>query len=224
MMKTLVVTGGIGSGKSLVCSFLAERGLPVYDSDSRTKMLYDSSPELLARIGDAVGTDVTGADGRLDRKRLASVVFSDGERLEALERVVHPAVLDDFYRWKAEAERSLSQMPEKIPFVVFESAIILEKPLFRSVADVVLLVDAPMETRIARACARDGAGRGAVLERMSRQKLLNGISSGLVTPDADYVIVNDGTVESLRGKVGDFLSGLLRQCHSVEERGTENLR
>ena len=100
-MKTLVVTGGIGSGKSLVCSFLAERGLPVYDSDSRTKMLYDSSPELLARIGDAVGTDVTGADGRLDRKRLASVVFSDGERLEALERVVHPAVLDDFYRWKA---------------------------------------------------------------------------------------------------------------------------
>lgn len=205
MMKTLVVTGGIGSGKSLVCSFLADMGVPVYDSDSRTKALYDKDQELLERIGKAVGADVTDAGGKLDRKALASVIFSDESRLEALEKVVHPAVLEDFRKWKSEIGSSYPEQDE-IPFVVFESAIILAKPLFRTIADCTLLVDAPVETRIQRACARDRAGRETVLGRMSRQKLLNDISSGSVRPDVDYVIVNDGTAEELHGKVMAFLA------------------
>lgn len=201
-MKTLVVTGGIGSGKSLVCSFLAERGVPVYDSDSRTKALYDNDRALLERIREAVGNDVTDAEGKLDRKKLASVIFADEAKLKALESVVHPAVLEDFSRWKSGIERRQASVPGTYGgFVVFESAIILSKPLFRSVADSTLLVDAPLETRIARACARDGVSREAVAERMSRQQLLNDISSGLVKPDVDYVIVNDGTMEELRIKV-----------------------
>lgn len=91
-MKTLVVTGGIGSGKSLVCSFLAERGVPVYDSDSRTKALYDNDRVLLEKIREAVGNDVVDAEGKLDRKKLASVIFADEAKLKALESVVHPAV------------------------------------------------------------------------------------------------------------------------------------
>ena len=62
---TLVVTGGIGSGKSLVCSMFADKGIPVYDSDSRTKSLYDSVPGLSARISSALGTDVTTPGGLL---------------------------------------------------------------------------------------------------------------------------------------------------------------
>lgn len=205
-MKTLVVTGGIGSGKSLVCSFLAERGVPVYDSDSRTKALYDNDRVLLEKIREAVGNDVVDAEGKLDRKKLASVIFADEAKLKALESVVHPAVLEDFARWKSGIERRQAAVPGTYDgFVVFESAIILAKPLFRFVADRILLVDAPLETRIARACARDGVSREAVAERMSRQQLLNDISSGLVKPDVDYVIVNDGTIAELKNKVNFFL-------------------
>ena len=99
-MKTLVVTGGIGSGKSTVCRYFASRGIPVYDSDSRTRSLYDRCPELVSRIGEVLGCSVTGPDGRIDRRKLASVIFSDSSMLEKLEGIVHPAVKDDFVAWR----------------------------------------------------------------------------------------------------------------------------
>ena len=86
-MKTLVVTGGIGSGKSTVCRYFASRGIPVYDSDSRTRSLYDRCPELVSRIGEVLGCSVTGPDGRIDRRKLASVIFSDSSMLEKLEGI-----------------------------------------------------------------------------------------------------------------------------------------
>ena len=67
-MKTLVITGGIGSGKSAVCRHFASKGIPVYDSDSRTRQLYDSDRDLVSRISRALGTDITGADGKPKRK------------------------------------------------------------------------------------------------------------------------------------------------------------
>lgn len=196
-MKTLVVTGGIGSGKSVVCGLLAGKGIPVYDSDARTKSLYDSDSGLLKRLSESFGEDIVGADGRLDRKCLASVVFSDMKRLEELEAIVHPAVLEDFRIWKSGQE-------SKSCFVVFESAIILQKPLFKSLADKILLVDAPLDVRLGRACARDAASRESVLDRMERQKLLNDISEGKVKPDVDFVITNDGSLEELKSKVDEL--------------------
>ena len=124
---TLAVTGGIGSGKSLVCSMFAASGIPVYDSDLRTRALYDSSPGLLARISSALGTDVSGPDGKADRRKIASAVFPDPSRLALLEAVVHPEVRRDFSLWKAEFDGA------GVPFVIIESAIILEKPFFRDV-------------------------------------------------------------------------------------------
>ena len=119
MLQVLAVTGAIGSGKSLVCRFLAERGFPVYDSDSRTKALYDTDNELLEAVrkkmsaywtGDgSIPEDfLVGEDGRLDRKALASIIFKEGPSgstaLRDLESVVHPAVLRDFLEWKDSPE------------------------------------------------------------------------------------------------------------------------
>ena len=89
MLQVLAVTGAIGSGKSLVCRFLAERGFPVYDSDSRTKALYDTDNELLEAVRKKMSAYWTGdgsipedflvvEDGRLDRKALASIIFKVG--------------------------------------------------------------------------------------------------------------------------------------------------
>ena len=77
-----------------------------------------------------------------------------------------------------------------MPFVILESAIILEKPLFKDIADKVLLVDAPLQTRLERACSRDGVSRDRILERMKGQKLLNDLSEGKTDPRVDFIIRN----------------------------------
>lgn len=204
-MITLAVTGGIGSGKSTVCRFLSSMGVPVYDSDSRTRKLYDGSPGLVRNICTALGCDVSLEGGGVDRRRLASVIFSDAESLKILESIVHPAVKQDFLRWKSSfAEGS-------VPFVAIESAIILEKPLFKDIVDKVLLVDAPVEVRLERACRRDGVQAETVLARMRRQTLLNGISSGIIHPDVDYVIVNDSDEAALYADTADVFDSVCRE-------------
>ncbi len=188
-MKTLVITGGIGSGKSVVCRYFASKGIPVYDSDSRTKELYDTDYNLVSTIESAMGRKVTDDSGRIDRKALSSVIFSSPEKLSILESIVHPAVKSDFISWRNACH--------DVPFVVMESAIVLEKPLFNDISDKVLLVDAPFETRLQRACKRDGTDRNAIMSRMENQKLLNDISNGKTRPMVDFLIVNDSDMDSL---------------------------
>lgn len=189
-MRTLVVTGGIGSGKSIVCRYLALKGIPVYDSDSRARNLYEDKT-FVSRLEQALGCTVTGADGRVDTAKLSSVIFSDPLRLNTLESIVHPAVKEDFIRWR------LSFPEGSVPFVILESAIILEKPLFKDIADKVLLVDAPLQTRLERACSRDGVSRDRILERMKGQKLLNDLSEGKTDPRVDFIIRNTAGPASL---------------------------
>lgn len=185
-MTTLVVTGGIGSGKSLVCRYLSEKGIPVYDADARTKRLYDICPELVESIEDEFCCFLRSDDGRLDRKALASIVFSDSAKLKALEDIVHPFVYEDFERWRA-------SFGTEVPFVVMESAIFQSKPLFRPLADKVLLVDAPVETRLERVAYRDKSSREEILSRMNQQHFSE--------QDADAVITNDSDTAALAEKV-----------------------
>lgn len=199
---TLAVTGGIGSGKSAACSVFRRLGIPVYDSDSRTKCLYTSLPGLAERISQAMGICLTVPGGGVDRARLAEAVFRDAGKLALLEDIVHPEVKLDFLRWK---ESSAG------PFVVLESAIILGKPLFADIVDRLLLVDAPVEVRMRRAMARDGAGKEEVLRRMARQKLLNDISEGKSACNADFIIVNDGDFADLERKVTEVYMNLVKQ-------------
>lgn len=195
--KTLVVTGGIGSGKSAVCRFFSSWGIPVYDSDSRARSIYDRNPVIVSRISEAFGEPLCGPDGRIDRRRLAEIVFSDSSRLERLEAIVHPAVLDDFLEWRDSFKH------DEVPFVVMESAIILEKPLFRDIADFLLIVDAPLALRARRAALRDGVQESEIRKRMDRQRLLNDISEGRTQVQADFIILNDGSEADLYSRAKD---------------------
>ncbi len=190
-MKTLVVTGGIGSGKSTVCRHFASKGIPVYDSDSRARRLYDEDRQMVRRLDTALGGGILNEKGGIDTGKLSSVIFSNPGKLHVVESIVHPAVKEDFVCWRD------SFLPDAVPFVVMESAIILEKPLFNGIADKVLLVDAPLRTRLERACSRDGVSRESILKRMEGQKLLNDISEGKADSGADFVIVNDSDVGTL---------------------------
>jgi dephospho-CoA kinase len=183
--KTVIVTGLIGSGKSAVCALLRERGIPVYDSDARTKGLYDRRPALVGRLEEALGLPLRGTDGRLDRKALAARIFSDAAARKKLEAIVYPEVLADFKRWRARQKGA--------PFVVLESAVILSKPVFDGLADAVVLVSAPEEVRLRRVMQRDSLPAEAVRARMAAQ----------VVPmeKVTATLFNEGTPQALQKAV-----------------------
>jgi len=125
---TVLVTGPIGGGKSTACRYLASKGWPVYDCDSRCKALYSSVPGLKARIESELGITFS----ELVR------IFDEPELREKLEALVYPLLLEDLEQWKA------SQSSELL-FV--ESAVASEKPLFDGQYDKILKVTAPLQTR-----------------------------------------------------------------------------
>ena len=201
-MKTLVITGGIGSGKSVVSEYLSSKGIPVYDCDSRTKALYYENPLLVMDIEEALGESVTDQDGFLDRKKLGSVIFSDKEKLAMVEAIVHPMVYEDFVRWRDDRIK-------EAPFVVMESAIFLEKPLFHDLADAVLLLKAPGIVRVERAVRRDKSSARSVLQRMKAQRYS--------TKNVDAVIVNNSDIPSLYAKVDKVMEELKEKLTDKDE-------
>lgn len=130
-MKTILVTGPIGSGKSEVCRYLESKGYPVYDCDSRTKALYGSVPGLKRSIEKAldISWDQIG------------IIFSDRSRREALEKIVYPFVVRDICDWKRGLDSGIA---------FIESAIAMDKPMFDGLYDDVLLVTAGYDVRKAR--------------------------------------------------------------------------
>ena len=198
-MKVLAVTGGIGSGKSEVCRILAEYGLTLqYNADSRAKSLYSESPGLLDKIETALAGRFRDEDGNFVPSRLAAVIFSDSAALEKVEALLFPEMIKDFHRVMEEAAED--------QIVVFESATFLEKKQFEGFADIVLLVDAPFDVRLERACRRDGVSKEAILARMKSQRLMNELSGGLEDPRIGYRVLNDGTREDLERKVLSILN------------------
>jgi len=191
-MKTVILTGGMGSGKSAVCACLRSRGVPVYDSDSRTKSLYDRDPVLVDRLEEVLGTGLRTPEGRLDRRKLAGILFTDPEKKVLVEQLVHPAVLADFRKWKR-WQRPKGWTYGPVPFVVLESAIILSCPVFDGLGDRTVLVDADESVRVARAAARDGSDPDAVLLRIRQQTFDRS--------RIDAVLRNDGPLEALPAEV-----------------------
>ena len=187
-MITVLLTGGIGSGKSAVAAFLEKRGVPVWDSDSAAKSLY--TPSFLDSVEKEFGRSFRDADGGLDRKALSALIFADAAARERLESMLYPALKDEFLRWKVSHSGK--------PMVVIESAIALSKPLFHGLWDAVVLVDAPEDVRLARVMSRDGSSREAALSRIRSQELPSG---------ADAVIVNDSSLEKLENAAADAFFG-----------------
>lgn len=157
-MYKVGITGGIGSGKSTVCRMLAERGVALYDADSRAKALMSTSEALRKALIENFGAETFNAEG-LNRAYLAGKVFNDAQQLSLLNSIVHPAVIADFEAW-AEAQEG--------NYVVFESAILFEAGLEDRV-DVAVAVMAPEALRVERVMARDGHTQEQVLARIKNQ-------------------------------------------------------
>lgn len=193
------ICGGIGSGKSTVCALFAARGIPVYDSDTRARALMETSPEIVSAVSARFGAECY-RNGRLDRARLASVVFADGKALADLDGIVHPAVRRDFEAWAVSQEGD---------YVVLESALLFDSGMDGCV-DVSVAVLAPLKLRVERAMARDGSTAEQVEARIARQMPDDELSAR-----ADISIVNIDR-EDLAKDVDELDRRLRRMAH---ERG-----
>lgn len=159
MLKRIGLTGGIGSGKSTVAKLLEIIGFPVYSSDDRAKILLNSSAIIHKRIKEELGEELFNENGIPDRNKLAELVFSDSEKLDTLNSIVHPEVRQDFVHW---CEKQQSKTVFKEAAIIFEHG--LEKEL-----DEVWVVYADQELRISRVMKRNSISREQVLQRMNNQ-------------------------------------------------------
>ena len=157
-MIKIAITGGIGSGKSVVSRLLKVLSFPVYGADSRAKGLMNTSEVIKTRLISLLG-DAAYKGGELDRTYVASVVFSDRSLLQKMNEVVHPQVKDDFRAWS-------SGQSSRVVFL--ESAILFVSG-FETVVDYVWLVWAPERLRIERVVKRDGTTAELVERRIKAQ-------------------------------------------------------
>lgn len=200
-MSVVLVTGGIGSGKSAVCRILRdEYGYPCYDADSKIKELYVSHPSLLMDIENELGVGLRDADGTFVAGLLAERIFASEADLNAVESLVFPVLAEDFDSWKSGQDSDV---------VILESATALEKDSLADMYDKVVVVDAPFDVRLSRACSRDGSDRASVLGRMRSQKLMNLISDGYADSRVDYLLKNASDMGSLRTMVADLVATVL---------------
>lgn len=179
------ITGGIGSGKTIVCKVFKHLGVPVYDADSRARDIMDTDPLIRTGLIGKFGEQVYG-DGGLNRKYLAQKIFSDSDSRQFVNSLVHPAVREDFHTW---AENQYAD------YVIEEAALLFESGAYREM-DLNILVYAPESLRIERVMQRDGISRNEVLARTASQ-----IDPSEAANLADLVIPNDGKDFILPGVV-----------------------
>lgn len=178
-MKVIGVTGGIGCGKSYVSAKMQLRGIPVYDSDSRAKLLTATDPKIKEELTALVGPTLycPCGCGVMQKEVLAKFIFGNPENMARVNAIIHPRVREDFKRW-ADGLGSKD-------FCVLESAILFESG-FDSEVDYKVCVDAPLALRIKRCVKRDGTTEQAVVARINSQ-----MDQEEKCRLADFVIVND---------------------------------
>lgn len=197
--KLVAVTGGIGSGKSIVSKVLSTMGFHVYDCDSSARYIMDRSRAIKQRIAAEIAADAILFDSSdvwenaaIDRKRLAEIVFNDAEKLGLLNSIVHGAVKEDLRMW----QRAHTQINNPGAPLFVETAILHASGLDEMV-DAIWHVRAPEDIALSRAVKRDNTSAEAVLRRIENQK---GEEAALTAHRPEirfHTIVNDGIMPVL---------------------------
>lgn len=174
-MLKVGITGGIGSGKSVVCQVFHALGIPVFNADDTARYLMEHDTALVQAIQLLFGNDIY-INGKLDRERVSAIVFSDQSKLKALNELVHPATISYSRNW-IESQAA--------PYVIKEAAIFFESGSYREM-DVMIGVSAPLTLRIERAMKRGSLPKEKVLSIIEKQ-----MDETEKMNRCDYVIVND---------------------------------
>jgi dephospho-CoA kinase len=193
-MFVLVITGGLGAGKSTAAEFFRERGASVIDLDQVARNLLSPGSPVLNGIAEAFGEHVVLPDGSLDRATLAACAFATKEDAATLDAIVHPAVVER----TRELLGKLSSSQDPPGVVVIEVPLLVEAPEFAEVADEVLALVAPSEVRVERAIRRgmprDDAERRVAAQAHDEERAAL----------AGEVIINDSDERAFLGKLAEF--------------------
>ena len=175
----LGITGGIGSGKSVVSRLFEVLNIPIYISDDRAKKLTLTHPTIQQELSKLLGTDIY-INGELNKPLLSSYLFANAENAIRINQIIHPVVKEDFKQWSA-AHASF-------PIIGMESAILIESG-FADTVDHIVMVYAPLDVRLKRAVIRDNASEEQILRRIKAQ-----MDDEEKKLHADYTILNDGEI------------------------------
>lgn len=190
-MIKIGITGGIGSGKSVVARLLDLKGVPVYIADGESKQLTNTSPVIREKLISLFGKEIYTTEG-LDKKRLASYIFQNPEVLTQVNNIIHPEVNKHFLEWVQK---------QKTKVCAIESAILFESGFDRMV-DVSLMVYAPLPLRIERVRTRDKLSLQEIESRIHNQ-----LADEIKKEKSDYVIYNDD-IHAILPQVTRFLTSL----------------
>lgn len=174
-MIKIGITGGIGSGKTVVTSILEVMGIPVYIADEQSKRLTDTSPVIKQKLIALFGPDIYTPEG-LNRGLLASYIFNSADYLAQVNQIIHPEVNRHFLQWTQQQQTDLCAI---------ETAILFESG-FDRIVDYSLMVYAPLKLRIERACRRDGSNREEIERRINNQ-----MSDEIKKERSSFVVLND---------------------------------
>lgn len=159
MLLVIGLTGGIGSGKSAALSYISSKGFPVIDSDNISREIVFPGSEALSEIVKKFGEDILNHDGTLNRKALGNIVFSDNEKLETLNHIMHGRVL----------EVIIHRIAQQKDAIVFIDAPLLIETGLNKISDEVWIVDTPDEIRIERIKKRDHLPESEIIKRFNSQ-------------------------------------------------------
>jgi len=176
-MKKVGVTGGIGSGKSLVCKIFRCLNVPVFSADDEAMILLETDLEIRLALTGFFGKELF-LSGKLNKQMLAGLVFNDKKNMNIVNNAIHPAVLERFAEW--------CTCQTKSAYVIMEAAIIFETGTDRFL-DKVINISVPEVIRIERVCKRDGVSKEKVIERINNQ-----LTENKRKEKADINLVNDG--------------------------------
>ena len=177
-MLKIGVTGGIGSGKSVVCQIFNTFGIPIYNADIRAKWIQNNDKDVINNIKLIFGEN-SYLDGNLNRYYISQIVFSDINKLKLLNEIVHPVVFKDYKEWLSENINS--------KYIIKESALIQDSSNLELV-DELILITCPIGIRIKRIMKRDFFRNPSEIARI----INNQISDENRLPWVNYKIVNDG--------------------------------
>ncbi len=185
-MKTIGLTGGIGTGKSTVSNYLKNRGCIILDADDISRRMTDKESPALVEIADHFGSHLILKDGNLDRKALGNIVFNDKQKLDKLQSIITDKVVEEINR------NLVTLKAEKCDKIVVIDAPLLFECGMESLADENWLVSADLDVRIKRVMKRD---------KLSKEEILSRISNQMSQEDKEklsqFILDNSGSLEDL---------------------------
>ena len=173
------ITGGIGSGKTVVCRFFEAVGIPIYHSDSEMKRILNTDTHLINKVKNIFGEEAYNSEG-YNRNVVGKIAFEEPEKLKALESVAHPVIRKDLALWFAQQKN--------VPYAICESALIFDGDFFTHF-DKIITVTAPIEERIDRILFREG---DRLTQKDVEKRIAKQIPQEEMVKRSDFVIVNDG--------------------------------